>query len=128
MVSWAVHAFGLAIPDSKVHGANMGPIWGQQDLGGPHVGPMNFAIWDVFWKDPAYLLKLLPYMAIIETIDLSLSNNTILKTIVKEESLIFVHTMHSKKTPHTSPLWAGYGIPFFFKMTWVFESALYEDW
>ena len=34
-------------PDSKVHGANMGPIWGRQDPGGPHVGPMNFAIWDV---------------------------------------------------------------------------------
>ena len=32
-------------PDSKVHGANMGPIWGLQDPGGPHVGPMNFAIW-----------------------------------------------------------------------------------
>ena len=26
--------------------ANMGPIWGRQDPGGPHVGPMNFAIWD----------------------------------------------------------------------------------
>ena len=34
-------------PDSKVHGANMGPIWGWQDPGGPHVGPMNFAIWAV---------------------------------------------------------------------------------
>ena len=33
--------------DSKVHGANMGPIWGWQDPDGPHVGPMNFAIWDV---------------------------------------------------------------------------------
>ena len=33
-------------PDSKVHGANMGPIWGRQDPDGPHVGPMNFAIWD----------------------------------------------------------------------------------
>ena len=32
-------------PDSKVHGANMGPIWGRQDPGEPHVGPMNFAIW-----------------------------------------------------------------------------------
>ena len=31
-------------PDSKVHGANMGPIWGRQDPGGPHVGPMNFVI------------------------------------------------------------------------------------
>ena len=34
-------------PDSKVHGANMGPIWGRQDPGGSHVGPMNFAIWVV---------------------------------------------------------------------------------
>ena len=33
-------------PDSKFHGANMGPIWGRQDPGGPHVGPMNFVIWD----------------------------------------------------------------------------------
>ena len=24
----------------------MGPTWGRQDPGGPHVGPMNFAIWD----------------------------------------------------------------------------------
>ena len=31
-------------PDSKVHGANMGPTWGRQDPGGPHVGPMNLAI------------------------------------------------------------------------------------
>ena len=36
---------GPADPDSKVHGANMGPTWGRQDPGGPHVGPMNFAIW-----------------------------------------------------------------------------------
>ena len=29
------------IPDSKVHGANMGPIWGRQvGPGGPHVDPM----------------------------------------------------------------------------------------
>ena len=39
--------FDDANPDSKVHGANMGPIWGRQDPGGPHVGPMNFAIWEV---------------------------------------------------------------------------------
>ena len=35
----------LNVPDNKVHGANMGPIWGRQDPGGPHVGPINFAIW-----------------------------------------------------------------------------------
>ena len=34
-------------PDSKVNGANMGPTWGRQDPGGPRVGPMNLAIWDV---------------------------------------------------------------------------------
>ena len=33
-----------AVPDIKVHGAIMGPIWGRQDPGGPHVGPMNHAI------------------------------------------------------------------------------------
>ena len=32
-------------PDSKVRGANMGPIWDQKDPGGPHVGPMNLVIW-----------------------------------------------------------------------------------
>ena len=31
-------------PDSKVRGTNMGPIWGRQDPGGPHVAPMSFAI------------------------------------------------------------------------------------
>ena len=40
----------VIIPDSKVHWANMGPIWGRQDPDGPHVGPMNFAIWDVNLK------------------------------------------------------------------------------
>ena len=33
-------------PDSKIQGANMGPIWGREDPSGPHVGPMNFAIWE----------------------------------------------------------------------------------
>ena len=30
-----------------VHVVNMGPIWGRQDPGGTHVGPMNFAIWEI---------------------------------------------------------------------------------
>ena len=33
-------------PNSKVHGANMGPFWGRQDPGEPHIGSMNFAIWE----------------------------------------------------------------------------------
>ena len=32
-------------PNSKVHGDNVGPTWGQQDTGGPYAGHMNFAIW-----------------------------------------------------------------------------------
>ena len=31
-------------PDSKFYRANMGPTWGRQDPGGPHVGPMSRAI------------------------------------------------------------------------------------
>ena len=63
-------------PDSKVHGANMGPIWGRQDLGpiwgrqdpgGPHVGPMKLVIWvyrynmvnnlQNFWGAPSPTVK-----------------------------------------------------------------------
>ena len=33
--------------DSKIYGASMGPTWGRQDPGGPHVGPMNLIIWEM---------------------------------------------------------------------------------
>ena len=54
------------IPDSKLHGANMGLIWGRQDPGGPHVGPMNLVIWNgtvnVKWLilDDVYYLCMAP--------------------------------------------------------------------
>ena len=35
-----------SIPDSNVRGANMGPTWVLSASDGPHVGPMNLAIWD----------------------------------------------------------------------------------
>ena len=42
-------------PESKGHGANMGPTWGRQDPGGPHVGHVNLAIWVAYqtplWSD-----------------------------------------------------------------------------
>ena len=44
-VNFILHLLLLTYPGSKVHGANMGSIWGRQDPGGPHIGPMNFAIW-----------------------------------------------------------------------------------
>ena len=34
-------------PDSKIHGANMGPTWVLPAPGGPHVGHINLAIWVV---------------------------------------------------------------------------------
>ena len=37
---------GYGDPNNKVYGANMGPTWGRQDPGRPHVGYINLAIWD----------------------------------------------------------------------------------
>ena len=39
---------GNIIPDSKVHGANMGPTWVLSAPNEPHVGPMNLAIRNSF--------------------------------------------------------------------------------
>ena len=36
-----------SFPDSEVDGAYMGPTWGRQDPGAPHVGPMLLIIWVV---------------------------------------------------------------------------------
>ena len=30
-----------------INNPHMGSIWGRQDPGGPHVGPINFAIWEL---------------------------------------------------------------------------------
>ena len=34
----------IYIPESKSHGANMGPTWVLSAPDGPHVGPMNIGI------------------------------------------------------------------------------------
>ena len=50
-LSCCLDVLGLSLdydPNSKVHGANMGPTWGRQDPGGPHVDPMNIAIWGLY--------------------------------------------------------------------------------
>ena len=43
----AVMSYNWVAPDSKVHGANMGPTWVLSAPGGPHVGLINFAIWGI---------------------------------------------------------------------------------
>ena len=45
-------------PDSKVHGANMGPTWVLSAPDGPHVGPMNLAIRVVLRLSPSYRMHL----------------------------------------------------------------------
>ena len=45
LVQYEIWTHKRHLPNSKIHGANMGPIWDWQGPGGPHVGPMNFAIW-----------------------------------------------------------------------------------
>ena len=37
-------------PESKVHGANMGPTWVLSAPDGPHVGPMNLATWETIYS------------------------------------------------------------------------------
>ena len=46
------------VSDGYPCGANMGPIWGRQDPGGPHVGPMNFVIWGCIAQRPWQALML----------------------------------------------------------------------
>ena len=47
----------MMYPDSKVHGANVGPTCGRQDPGGPHAGHMNFAIWVVAFVEGDYQIN-----------------------------------------------------------------------
>ena len=56
--------------DSKVHGANMGPTWGRQDPCGPHVGHVNFAIWEeiIFTFNDTLMAWYLCHYQIIEYI------------------------------------------------------------
>ena len=51
-------------PDSKVHGAYMGPTWVLSALDGPHACPMNLAIRDaISWSNVAQDLR--HYMALL---------------------------------------------------------------
>ena len=47
-------------PDSKVHGANMGPTWVLSAPVGPHVGPMNLAIkvsFPIIWTNESLVCE-----------------------------------------------------------------------
>ena len=57
ILKWVAETWLYDSPDSKVHGAYMGPTWGWQDPGGPHVGPMNLAIWEGILGMTNYFIK-----------------------------------------------------------------------
>ena len=57
----------------------MGPIWGRQDPGGPHVGPMNFAIWGI--KTISFLLRTQPHNIFIVIVLLVMNINNEIQTI-----------------------------------------------
>ena len=46
--TWRVHMKTKTLPDSKVHGTNMGPTWVLSAPDGPHVGAMKLAIRDTY--------------------------------------------------------------------------------
>ena len=76
--SWCHQRRYQSNPDSKVPGANVGPIWGRQDPGGPHVGPMNFAIWEpmtLFLQMCILLLLLFDIFMVLLIAHLCLSTN-----------------------------------------------------
>ena len=56
-----------AIPDSKVHGANMGPTWVLSAPGGPNVGSRNLAIRDVYHEYFEYFVICLSWLCNNET-------------------------------------------------------------
>ena len=79
-------------PESKAHAANMGPIWGRQDPGGPHVGPMIIAIW-VYTNWPILISKLFYELLLIMYI--SYVNNTLFSFITGIISTIWCYIKHN---------------------------------
>ena len=53
---WVNNTYWFIDPDSKVHGANMGPTWVLSAPDGTHVGPMNLAIRGGLYYDKAQKL------------------------------------------------------------------------
>ena len=74
----------ITCPDSKVHGANMGPTWVLSAPDGPHVGPMNLAI------------RVVTY-------------NKLLNTAVQWWQNM-EQAMNLQKTTHSSPSQVSYGV------------------
>ena len=87
----------------------MGPTWGRQDPGGPHVGPMNLAIWVIIMLSVQYGISVL---AIIESrmesvIFTTVKWNNIDRDLSKTNPCIFVYDT-SIKIPKGFSFWKNY--------------------
>ena len=92
--------FMVSHPDSKVHGANMGPTWVLSAPGGPHVGPINLAIRDVHCPSfsnpyPHNLILLTMYILPIGIRLASLFNYCIMGIFDLTKVLVRLFTCHS---------------------------------
>ena len=102
--------FTTVIPE--VHGANMGPIWGQQDPGGPHVGPMNLAIWDT-WAVSRFLTPAVINIAVNKNniSQLDIMFHVLALTIARSHnalcSWLWCHHQNMKRASETQ---SGHGI------------------
>ena len=55
--AWICNTVNFYVQNSKDHGANMGPTWVLSAPDGPHVGPMNLAIWGVMSSSQFCLVR-----------------------------------------------------------------------
>ena len=71
------------VPDGKLRGANMGPIWGRQDPGGPYVGSMNLAFWGIKG-----------HLNMVNAWHLKVEDRA-LQCILKSKLIVFVHMQYT---------------------------------
>ena len=86
----------ISYRDSKVHGANMGPIWGPTGPRRVHVCPMNFAIWVAicefkleFWSGNAEIRASCIYICDVALWPLALALSIAITFVNGNDSWIF---------------------------------------
>ena len=125
--------------DSKVHGANMGPVWDRQDPGGPHGGPMNLAIWDVYlqycwsvdnWPPSTVGLLLESIQKKYATLNIAELNLTEVSCIVPSAVVVYLKPIPDSLTPGRwwccLTWWLQSGVPR--RVSAVDEGHPGEDW
>ena len=81
----------------------MGPIWGRQDPGGPHVGPMNFIIWGVYVCEKASTKYAWSHSIQIQFKRTLLPHKTLYSTY--RHKIWYTTILSSKTSPATDIIW-----------------------